>query len=62
MALQLVKEPYLERLRAAVSEFKKVVDEEPDDAVIGHAWASFDKIKEALSQLSPNHPQIMMHL
>jgi hypothetical protein len=61
MALEIAKEPYLRQLRAEVAELKKLVDAEPDDAIIGRAWASFDKIKKSLGSLCPNHPQIMAH-
>jgi hypothetical protein len=61
MALPLVKEPYLEQLRAEVAKLQRLVDSEPNDVVITHAWTSFDKIKENLSQLCPNHPQILAH-
>jgi hypothetical protein len=61
MTLQIVKEPYLGQLRTEVTELKRLVDGEPNEMVVTHAWASFAKIKEALSQLCPNHPEIMRH-
>jgi hypothetical protein len=59
--MEIVKEPYLEQLRTEVTELKRLVEGEPNDLVVTRAWASFDKIKEALSQLCPNHPQILLH-
>ena len=58
MPFEIVKEPYLEKLRAEVTELKRLVDGEPTELTITYAWASFDKIKAALSRLSPNRPEI----
>lgn len=60
--MEIVKEPYLERLRTEVSELKRLIDGEPNDLVVTQAWNSVGKIKEALGQLCPNHPAIMQHL
>jgi hypothetical protein len=59
--MQVAKDPYLDQLRSEVSELKRLVDGEPNDQVINQAWAAFARIKEALGQLSPNHPAIMQH-
>ena len=61
MGMEIVREPYLALLRTEMAELKRLVDGEPDDIVITRAWTSLDKIKDALSQLCPNHPQILMH-
>lgn len=61
MPLEIVREPYLEQLRENVAELKRLADGNPNIIVVAQAWASFDKIKEALSQLCPNHPQIGLH-
>lgn len=59
--MEIVKDPYLEQLRTAVSELKRLVDGEPNELVVTQAWASFAKAKEALGQLCPNHPAILQH-
>jgi hypothetical protein len=60
--MEIVKEPYLARLRTEASELKRLIDGEPNDLVVTQAWASVGKIKEALAQLCPNHPAVMQHL
>lgn len=60
--MEIVKEPYLGQLRTEAAELKRLLDEEPNTIVVTQAWASFDKIKNALSQLCPNHSAIWQHL
>jgi hypothetical protein len=59
--MDIIKDPYLDRLRSAVSELKRLVDGEPTETSVTHAWASFDKIKDTLGHLCPNHPEILRH-
>ncbi len=61
MSMELVEVPYLDQLRTEVDELKRIVYGTPNDVSVTQAWASLDKVKEAISQLCPNHPQIMYH-
>jgi hypothetical protein len=58
MPLEIVKQPYLDQLRAEVAVLKRVVEGEPDRVAVARAWASVGKIQEALRELCPNHPHI----
>lgn len=59
--MEIVRDPYLGQLRDAVGELKRLVDGEPNDQSVTQAWSAFDKVKEALGQLCPNHPQVSHH-
>ena len=59
--MEIVREPYLERLRAEIAELNRLVDGEPDVTTVTQAWTTFDRIKDALAHLCPNHPQIWAH-
>jgi hypothetical protein len=59
--MDIVKDPYLAQLRDGVGELKQLVDGEPNDQSVTQAWAAFSKVKEALGQLCPNHPEIPRH-
>jgi hypothetical protein len=61
MTLELVKDPHLAQLRAEVKRLQGIVDAEPSVAAVSGAWTSLDKIKMALSQLCPNHPEVWVH-
>jgi hypothetical protein len=61
MPLEIVKDPYLGQLRTEISELKRLLDGEPNEIVVTKAWAAFDKIKDAMGQLCPNHPEILPH-
>ncbi len=61
MALEIVKEPYLEQLRIEAAALKRFVDGEPDQIAVARAWASLGKITEALRELCPDHPHILEH-
>jgi hypothetical protein len=58
MPLEIVKQPYLDQLRAEVALLKRVLEGEPDQVAVARAWASVGKIQEALRELCPNHPHI----
>jgi hypothetical protein len=59
--MEIVKDPYLGQLRDGVSELKRLVDGEPTDQSVTQAWAAFARVKGALGQLCPNHPEISTH-
>jgi len=59
--MDIVEEPHLGTLRNAVSKLKTLVDGDPGEMAAKHAWACVDKIQESLSQLYPNHPDILRH-
>ena len=56
--MELVRDPYLERLRAEISELKRLVDGEPNEIVVTQAWTVFSRLKDALGHLCPNHPMV----
>ena len=59
MTLEIVREPYLGELRKEVAALKQIVDGKPNQLTVARAWVSLDKIKEALGELCPNHPQVL---
>ena len=59
--MQIEREPYLQKVRDAVRKLQRLVDGEPNEVSIGAAWRQFDKIKDALGDLAPNHPELRRH-
>ena len=55
--VEIIKEPFLQQLRAEVAVLKRTLDAEPDQ-VLARAWASLGKIQDALVELCPKHPHV----
>jgi hypothetical protein len=48
MDMEIIKEPYLARLRNEVTGLQGIVDTAPDELGVTRAWASVSKVIEAL--------------